>query len=171
MQKTFIIISIILLLVVLGCTLPIETGRQTPQRPTPETEKSTDSGETEKLREKIAELEKEKFEEKIAELEKKVDNKKTQTIIKTVPQTKTKTKTKKPPKGYARVSSPGDGWLALRTGPSTKTGSRILKILHGTRLRIYSCTGVRSSGRLRGRWCRTAYSGYEGWVFDYYLIR
>lgn len=172
MKKSFIIVSIILSLIILGCTIPMETSREIKQdtRSTPEQSDSESSDEEkEKLKEKIAELEKEKLEEKIEELEKKVEDQKKQTSTKTT--TRTKSKTQRPPKGYVRVNSPGDGWLALRTEPSTKTGRRILKIPHGTLLTLYTCTGVRTSGRLRARWCRTSYRGYEGWVFDYYLIR
>lgn len=172
MKKTFIIVSIILSLIILGCAIPLETSRDIKQdtRSTPEQSSSGgDDEEKERLKEKIADLEKEKLEEKIEELEKKVEDQKKQPSSKTT--TRTRTTTKRPPKGYVRVNSPGDGWLALRTEPSTQTGRRILKIPHGTLLTLGACTGVRTSGRLRARWCETSYRGYEGWVFDYYLIR
>ncbi len=169
-KKSFIIVSIIFSLVILGCTLPIDTSQKRNEEPPAKTE-SDDSEEKEKLKEKIAELEKEKLEEKIDNLEKTVEEQKKQLSRKNVPKPAPKTKTKRAPKGYVRVNSPGDGWLALRTAPNSKTGRLIMKIPHGTLLNVYGCTGVRPSGKLRGRWCKTVYANYEGWVFDYYLVK
>jgi hypothetical protein len=69
---------------------------------------------------------------------------------------------------YARVVSPGDGFLALRSMPSTATGERIAKIPHGTRVSVSGC-GPYRSGATPGRWCITSYDGKFGWVFDGYL--
>ncbi len=72
-----------------------------------------------------------------------------------------------PTKGsIARVNSPGDGFLALRTMPSSTAGERILQIPHGATVSVGSCLG----GGRGGRWCRASYNGYSGWVFDSYLI-
>lgn len=68
--------------------------------------------------------------------------------------------------GTARVNSPGDGFLALRSLPSSSVGERILKIPHGATVSVGSCLG----GNRGGRWCRASYGGYSGWVYDSYLI-
>lgn len=168
MKKSFIIVTIILSLTILGCVLPSATSQKERK-----TDTENQSVEKEKLKEKIAELEKEKLEEKIDELEKKVEEKeggKNVTIIReTAP--KSGTTTKKPPKGSYRVNTPGDGFLALRTAPSTARGSRILKIPHGAYISIYNCRGTTVVGGRRGRWCQTVYSNYQGWVFSGFLTR
>lgn len=70
----------------------------------------------------------------------------------------------------ARVNSPGDGFLALRSLPDSETGERILKIPHGATISVGSCGPVTMPVRRRGRWCQASYDGYKGWVFDAYLI-
>ncbi len=167
MKKSFTIVIILLLSLILGCVFPFDSGQKERQNDSPRTEKP-DSEENERLREKIAQLEKEKLEEKIEDLEKKVEDQKkqptTKTVVKTVP-------VKKPPKGFVRVNSPRDGFLALRSQPSVQSGYRIIKIPHGAVLSVYSCTGVTSVGGRRGRWCRTVYANNSGWVFDGFLVR
>lgn len=71
----------------------------------------------------------------------------------------------------ARVHSPNDGFLALRSQPNSKTGERLAKIPHGTNIEIIGCQkfSTQISNR-RGRWCRTAYDGQSGWVFDAWLL-
>jgi hypothetical protein len=168
MRKTFIIVMIIFSLVVLGCVLPSGQSKEEKPASSPKSEQN-DTEENEKLKEKIAELEKEKLEEKIDELEKKVEDQKQQTSTKTAP--KIKTSTTKIPKGFVRVNTPGDGYLALRTAPSTERGQRILKIPHGTLITVYNCTGVTVAAGRRGRWCQTVYEDNQGWVFDAYLVK
>ena len=68
----------------------------------------------------------------------------------------------------ARVNSPGDGFLALRSFPSSETGTRILKIPHGATVSIGGC--LNRVGNKGGRWCRASYNGYSGWVNDGWLI-
>lgn len=70
----------------------------------------------------------------------------------------------------ARANSPGDGFLALRTMPSSESGERILKIPHGAAVSVGGCLPAVRSGRKTGRWCRASYNGYSGWVFDAYLV-
>lgn len=65
----------------------------------------------------------------------------------------------------ARANSPRDGFLALRSLPSSEIGERLVKIPHGAAVSIGGC-GVRVG---RGRWCQASYNGYSGWVFDAYL--
>lgn len=71
----------------------------------------------------------------------------------------------------ARVSSPGDGFLALRSIPDAKNGMMLAKIPHGTNIEIIGCQKTPSQlpGKRRGRWCRTNYNGQGGWVFDAFL--
>ncbi|MBV9217656.1 MAG: hypothetical protein JO053_15920 [Acidobacteria bacterium] len=64
------------------------------------------------------------------------------------------------------ANSPTDGFLALRSQPSTETGIRILKIPHGAALTIGDC--LPQNGR--GRWCKAVYGGYSGWIYDSYVI-
>jgi hypothetical protein len=68
----------------------------------------------------------------------------------------------------ARVNSPGDGFLALRTLPSSTSGARVLAIPHGALVTVSGCSGTGRAGS--GRWCRATYNGYSGWVYDSYLI-
>jgi hypothetical protein len=67
----------------------------------------------------------------------------------------------------ARVNTPGDGFLALRSEPSIRRGARLLKIPHGTLLTLDECITREDDGR----WCRTAFRGEVGWVSDRYLVR
>ena len=67
----------------------------------------------------------------------------------------------------ATVNTPGDGFLSLRSEPSTRRGSRLRKIPHGTQVQLAECTTEADSGS----WCRTTYSGATGWVFERYLVR
>lgn len=71
----------------------------------------------------------------------------------------------------ARANSPGDGFLALRSIPDAKNGTMLAKIPHGTNLEIIGCqkSPSQTSGKRRGRWCRTNYNGQDGWVFDAFL--
>lgn len=70
----------------------------------------------------------------------------------------------------ARVNSPNDRFLALRSQPNAKSGERLAQIPHGTNIEIIGCqkTSVNIGSR-RGRWCRTNYYGQSGWVFDAWL--
>ena len=111
---------------------------------------------------------KDELRDQIANLEKMLnDQKKTNqpaNIPLTLPNQPTTTTT-------ARVNSPGDGFLALRTYPDSELGERILKIPHGSVITVGACTAARTiPGRKAGRWCRANYNGYTGWVFDAYLI-
>lgn len=72
--------------------------------------------------------------------------------------------------GTARVNSPADGFLALRTYPSSSVGDRITQIPHGASVSIGGCLGSTRIGSKTGRWCRATYKGYSGWVFDAWLV-
>ena len=67
----------------------------------------------------------------------------------------------------ARVHTPGDGFLALRSEPTTSSGRRILKIPHGSVLTLDQCVSRPNDGR----WCKTTFKGRVGWVFERYLVR
>lgn len=70
----------------------------------------------------------------------------------------------------ARVDSPGDGFLALRSLPNSEIGERVLKIPHGATIAVGACGPVVTPVKRTGRWCQASYNGYDGWVFDAYLI-
>ncbi|MFM9904505.1 MAG: hypothetical protein ACKVQJ_08045 [Pyrinomonadaceae bacterium] len=70
----------------------------------------------------------------------------------------------------ARVNSPGDGFLALRSAPSAQTGVRLQQIPHGSTIIIGLCLGVKRPGNKAGRWCRTSYNGDSGWIYDSFVI-
>lgn len=63
------------------------------------------------------------------------------------------------------VNSPDDGFLALRSEPTTKSGKRLAKIPHGTALRLGVCQPTSN-----GSWCQTSYAGLSGWVLDRYVM-
>ena len=71
----------------------------------------------------------------------------------------------------ARVNSPKDGFLALRNQPDADYGERIAKIPHGSMITIENCdrSAVSIGGR-SGRWCLVSWNGYEGYVFDAWLV-
>ncbi len=66
----------------------------------------------------------------------------------------------------AVVNTPGDGFLALRSEPTIKSGKRLAKIPHGTKISLGDCQPA-SDG---SHWCQTTYNGVTGWVFDRYLL-
>lgn len=65
------------------------------------------------------------------------------------------------------VNTPVDGFLALRSEPSAKHGSRLYKIPHATAIDLSDCVSLSPSDR----WCRTEYQGRTGWVLDKYVTR
>lgn len=105
--------------------------------------------------------------DQIANLEKRLDEQKksgqTANVPQKLPKRSTTTVT-------ARVDSPSDGFLALRSLPNSEMGDRIFKIPHGATLAIGACGPVITPVKRRGRWCQASYNGYEGWVFDAYLV-
>ena len=108
--------------------------------------------ETEKLKDKIANLEKQMQQQKVTKPN-------VTTIANTNPQSN---------KVTAKVNSPGDGFLALRTQPSSETGDRILQIPHGATLTVLGCL-PKEAGK-KGRWCRVDYEGNNGWAYDGFMI-
>lgn len=74
----------------------------------------------------------------------------------------------KPPRaGYA--NSPSDGFLALRSEPSSEAGERVAKIPHNAPLIVFDCPRPSNVGKMPGRWCRVLYEGQTGWAFDGFI--
>lgn len=70
----------------------------------------------------------------------------------------------------ATVNSPGDGFLALRSEPSSDYGERLTQIPHGAKINVVSCDSDKITiGSRRGSWCLVEWSGRAGWVFDAWL--
>src|SRR5688500_5964712 len=70
----------------------------------------------------------------------------------------------------ATVNSPGDGFLALRSEPSSDYGERLAQIPHGVKINVVSCDSDKVTiGSRRGSWCLVEWSGRAGWVFDAWL--
>lgn len=68
----------------------------------------------------------------------------------------------------ATVNSPNDGFLALRTAPSSESGERIMQIPHGSTVKVMSCQ--KAAPGKKGRWCRVDFDGNVGWAYDQFLI-
>jgi hypothetical protein len=70
----------------------------------------------------------------------------------------------------ARVNSPRDGFLSLRSEPDADHGERLAKIPHGSTVKIENCdrSSVKIGGR-SGRWCLVTYGDHTGYVFDAWL--
>lgn len=158
------VLSILFLLFVLACSVSPSnrTTSTTSSSPSPTASASDSQGsndddddENEKLKEKVAELEK--------KVEKQEKQKPTPQPRQTAPQIQNSGTT-------ARVNSPGDGFLALRSEPNSEIGYRIVQIPHGEYVRILGCQNFsqRVGGRT-GRWCRVNYDGFVGWAFDGWL--
>jgi len=145
--------------VVVAAWLVIKNGRDannskvSTANPSPTaTAKNTSSNETQQMKDQIANLQK--------QLEKQKNEK----------QDSSGMPTPKPGGGTtARVNSPGDGFLALRSEPDSEKGSRILQIPHGEYIAVSGCKSYVTIGKKTGRWCQTSYDGYSGWVFDAWL--
>jgi hypothetical protein len=100
--------------------------------------------------------------QKLANLEKQLKDQKNQKgSVPTLPNSPTTPKTSAT---VARANSPNDGFLALRTEPSTVTGDRILQIPHGAEVKVLGCQAA-VKGK-KGRWCRVDYNGNLGWAND-----
>ena len=104
--------------------------------------------------------------EKLANLEKQVRQQKNQPpiVIEKTPAAENHTER------TARVNSPNDGFLALRTAPNSETGNRIAKIPHGATVTVLGCPKPSNTGKIPGRWCQVIYGGQTGWAFDAFLV-
>ena len=121
--------------------------------PTPTTAPKSEVNNVE-LKEKLANLEKQIADQK---------NKKAGNSTDTFSTPKTSEKT-------ARVNSPGDGFLALRSEPNSETGYRIAKIPHGAAVTVLGCPKSSNIGKMSGHWCQVSYNGQSGWAFDAFMI-
>ena len=74
-------------------------------------------------------------------------------------------------KAAARVAQSNDGFLSLRTEPSVRSGTQLVKIPSGSVVELEDCQASYQTidGR-RGRWCMISYNGRTGWAFDAWLI-
>ena len=106
----------------------------------------------------------ERLEEELANLQKQLED-----ALKPSP-------TKTPP-GFssdgqptARVNSPSDGFLALRSEPDAEHGERLAQIPHGAVVKLENCEKEKVKiGNRTGRWCMVTYGDHTGWVFDAWL--
>jgi len=109
--------------------------------------------------------EKASLREELANLQKKIeDQKKSGTNTAPFPTPGNGTPT-------ARVNSPRDGFLALRSEPDAEYGQRLAKIPHGTMIELSNCEKEKVTiGGKSGRWCLVTYGDHAGYVFDAWLI-
>ena len=113
---------------------------------------------------------KERLQDQIANMQKQLDEQKNANRGSKPPGFPTPDNQSNPGVVTARVNSPADGFLALRTAPSADYGDRVAKIPHGSVVTIENCERERVKiGSRTGRWCMVAWSGYDGWVFDAWL--
>ena len=108
-----------------------------------------------------------KLKEEMANLKKQLENQKNQKPISTVPIAPTVPPTNGGKTAYA--NSPTDGFLALRSEPSSDSGYRIAKIPHGAALTVFGCPKPSNIGKMAGRWCQVEYNGQSGWAFDGFM--
>lgn len=153
---------------VAGFILFRQTGSENPVAsvsPTPFASPSAaPNEETERLKKEMADLKKQMEEQKNQKQTDNLSDQKTNVPTVNVPppnQQKTTT---------ARANSPNDGFLALRSEPSSETGYRITKIPHGATLTVLGCPKSSNAGKMPGRWCQVIYNGQSGWAFDAYMI-
>ena len=134
------------------------TSNKDPNRPTPTPTiaNTTANTDTDQLRNQIANLEKRLNEQKNSD--RPVSN------IPPPPDQPVITST------TARVNSPGDGFLAMRSLPNSEAGTRVLQIPHGATVSLNGCLPRTRIASKTGRWCRASYGGYTGWVFDAWLV-
>lgn len=120
---------------------------------------SNTNNQTNELQEKLANLEK-----KLQEQQNQRKTTNTQTIP-TMPKAPTD-----PGRPTASVKPTSDGFLSLRTEPSVKTGTQLVKIPSGSTVNLENCEKnyVTIDSR-RGRWCMVTYNNQTGWVFDAFL--
>jgi len=100
---------------------------------------------------------------KIADLQKQIEDLKNKN-------SPTPAATQIPQATTARVNSPNDGFLALRSAPNSETGYQITKMTHGSTVDVLGCQSYSVKiGSRTGRWCQVNYGGQTGWAFDAWL--
>ncbi|MEO5860724.1 MAG: SH3 domain-containing protein [Pyrinomonadaceae bacterium] len=106
----------------------------------------------------------ERLEEEMAKLKKQLEDALNPSPTKTPPGSASDD----PP--TARVNSPADGFLALRSEPDAETGERLAQIPNGTVVTLENCEKQKVKiGTRTGRWCMVTYKDQTGWVFDAWL--
>jgi hypothetical protein len=117
--------------------------------------------------------EKKRLEEQLANAQKQLDDQKNANRTANLdPAFPTPPKTDQPGVVTARVNSPGDGFLAMRSEPSSDYGERLAKIPHGATVTIENCEREKLRiGSRTGRWCLVTFGDNTGWVFDAWLDR
>ena len=110
--------------------------------------------------------EKQRLQDQLANAQRQLDEQKNANRA-GVPVFPTPPATRQPGVVTARVNSPGDGFLAMRSEPSADYGERIAKIPQGAIVNIQNCARERMRiGDRTGRWCMVTYGNHVGWVFD-----
>lgn len=108
--------------------------------------------------------EKERLQKELANLQRQIDEDKRAEATKTPPVFESDEFP------TARVNSPNDGFLALRSEPDAEKGERLAQIPHGTVVTLENCEKEKVKiGNRTGRWCMVTYRGTTGWVFDAWL--
>ena len=106
----------------------------------------------------------EQLEQEIANLQKQLED-----VLKPSPTT-TPSRSDSDGQPTARVNSPSDGFLALRSEPDAEHGERLAQIPHGTVVKLENCEKEKVRiGSRTGRWCMVTYGDHTGWVFDAWL--
>jgi hypothetical protein len=115
--------------------------------------------------------EKQRLQDELANAQKKLDEQKNANhSVNLPPPFPSPERTNEPGVVTARVNSPGDGFLAMRSAPSAEYGERLAKIPHGAVVDIQNCQRERVRIGVRtGRWCMVIYGNNTGWVFDAWL--
>jgi hypothetical protein len=114
--------------------------------------------------------EKQRLQDQLANAQKQLDEQKNANITQRPPAFPTPNQPNQPGVVTARVNSPGDGFLAMRSEPSADYGDRIAKIPHGAIVNIQNCEREKIRiGNRTGRWCMVTYGDHVGWVFDAWL--
>jgi SH3 domain-containing protein len=115
--------------------------------------------------------EKQRLQDELANMQKKLDEQKNANhSVNMPPAFPTPATTNEPGVVTARVNSPADGFLAMRSAPSAGYGDRVAKIPHGAVVNIQNCQRERVRiGARTGRWCMVTYGNNTGWVFDAWL--
>ncbi len=110
----------------------------------------------------------ERLKRETANLKKQIDDQKNQNTSH-LPNTTYNPPNEKSTPTAARANSPRDGFLALRSEPSSESGYRIAQIPHGAALTVLGCPKSSNVGKMPGRWCQIVYNGQSGWAFDAFI--
>lgn len=111
-----------------------------------------------------------KLKEEMEKLKKQLENQKNQKSNSAISPTQPQPQPQPYDNGRtAYANSPGDGFLALRSEPSSESGERVAKIPHGAALTVIDCPRPSNAGKMPGRWCRVVYNGQQGWAFDKFM--